>query len=145
MSGRSLPTGALPESLAIVGKYLVTANAAAGTVTVIDRLGWAVLGDIYVGRGPVRVIALSDTRAVVALNGDAEIAVVDLVRLRVIRHEEVLDRPDGLCLDPTGTFLAVISNAMDAALILRVEDWRLAATVATGDGPGSCTWLPPAP
>ena len=60
----------------------------------------------------------------------------------MIRHEKTLDRPDGLCIDPSGEYLAVTSNAMDAAVVFQLKDWRIAITVATGDGPGSCLWLP---
>ncbi len=144
-NGQALPTGAHPESLAVAGRYLVTANTAAGTVTVIDRESWRVLGEVRVGKGPVRVIRLTDTRVVVALNGEAEIAVVDLDRLRVVRHEKTLERPDGLCIDPSGAFLAVTSNALDAVIVFQLKDWRVAATIPAGDGPGSCAWLPATP
>ncbi len=135
-------TGALPESVAVVGAFVVTANAEAGTLGVYDLDSLRPAGAITLNGSPVRVIALDDRRALVALGSTAEVVVVDLNRMRIEHREKVGARPDGLCLSPSREFLAVISNADDLARIYRLPAWTPVMALGTGVGPGACSWLP---
>lgn len=134
-------TGSLPESVAIVGDFVVTADAGSGTLSVFERRTLAPRGRVSVGGDPVRVLALDDTRVVVALNGAASVALVDLARLRVVRRVAVDPHPDGLCLSPGGSYLAVVSNESGGALVFDVSSWHLATTVSGAPGGGACAWL----
>jgi hypothetical protein len=59
----------------------------------------------------------------------------------VERRISVLGHLDGLCLSPSGAYVAVSSNEAGQVQIFRRSDWALAGTVDAGDGPGACTWL----
>ncbi len=141
-SGRSLATGDLPEGLAIAGGYLVTTDNKGGTLTVARRDGLVPIGSVRVGGEPVRAVALDDHRLLVALNGAARIAVVDLAALKLEREIPVDARPDGICLSPSGLYVAVASNAAGTLTIFRTSDWARAGTVQGTVGLGSCLWLP---
>ncbi|OAI42765.1 hypothetical protein AYO38_02890 [bacterium SCGC AG-212-C10] len=140
-SGRSQGTGALPESVGIAGQYAVTGNAASSSLSVFKREGLAFAGTITLGGSPVRVIGIGETHVLVALSDTAELAYVDLPSLTVERRIPVAERPDGLCLSPSGRFVGVVSNAKDAVTVLRTTDWRVQISLATGHGPGQCLWL----
>lgn len=141
-SGRALSTGELPESVAIVGPYLVTADNVGGTLTIVRRDSFILIGRVKIGGEPVRAVALDDHRALVALNSAGRVAVVDLTALTVEREITTDARPDGLCVSPSGQYVAVASNALGTLTILRTSDWSRAATVAGVPGLGSCLWLP---
>ncbi len=139
---RSVTTGALPEGLAIVGDYLLTTDNQAGTLTVVRRSDFALMGRIAVGGEPVRAVALDDHRALVALNGTGRIAVVDVAKQKVERELDVDARPDGICISPSGQFVAVASNAVGTLTIFRTTDWARAGVIPGTAGLGSCLWLP---
>jgi hypothetical protein len=139
--GETAPTGVLPESVVIAGNLVITGDAASRTLSVFRLDDLAFAGTVALDGSPVRILALDATHAVVALNDTAELAVVDLATLKVERRIPVAERPDGLCLSPTGLFLGVVSNAKDAVTVLRVSDWRVQISLATGHGPGQCVWM----
>jgi DNA-binding beta-propeller fold protein YncE len=141
-SPRDAPTGALPESVALSGEFVATADAQDGTLSVFRAATLDPLGRVDLRGRPVRVVDLGGDRVAVALNAIGQVAIVDLRRLQVIRRVDVLQLPDGICLSPDGAYAAVVSNAANAVQVFRVSDWRLAATYAAGDGPGVCLWLP---
>jgi DNA-binding beta-propeller fold protein YncE len=136
------PSGLLPESVAITGGFIVTADADGGTITIVRRDPFETVGTLAVGGRPVRVIALDGTHVLVSLNNDAQVAVVDVAAHHVERRIAVLGHPDGLCLSPNGAYVAVSSNEAGKVQIFRRSDWALAGTVEAGDGPGACTWIP---
>lgn len=137
-----LSTGALPESVAIVGDTVAVASAHAGTLTIAARPGLQPAWTIPVGAEPIRVVAFDGRTAVVALMSQDAVAVVDVVAAEVHRTVDMLARPDGLCVDVTGRYLAVVANGADAATIFDADGWRPALTVRTPAGPGACAWLP---
>ena len=141
-SGTTLPTGAMPESVASVGNWLVTADNTAGTLSVFTVEPFAPVGRVQLGGGPVRVIALDDSRVLVALAAAGEVVVIDLKAMKVERRVRVAARPDGLCLSPGGAFVAVASNGTATVQVLRLSDWRPVGSFIAGDGPGACAWLP---
>jgi len=138
----SAPTGAMPESVAVAGRFVVTADADAGTLSVFDRDNLAPVRTIMVGARPVRVVSLDDTHVLVTLNGAARLVLVDVVSGKVQKRIETLGHPDGICLSPSGSYVAVASNESDAVQVFGRSDWALAATLEAADGPGSCLWLP---
>jgi DNA-binding beta-propeller fold protein YncE len=140
-SGPTVRTGMLPESVAIVGEFVVTANAADGTLSIFGRDGFRPIGTLPLGGSPVRIVPLDGARAIVALGSTAEAVVVDLGRMRIERRVNVGARPDGLCLSPSGAFIAVVSNADNLARVFRLPVWTPVLALVTGDGPGSCLWL----
>ncbi len=141
-TGATQPTGTLPESVAITGDYVVTADADGGTITIVRRNPFETIGSMHLGGHPVRVIALDATHVAVALNNAAEVAVVDVGKHHIERRVPVLGHPDGMCTSPSGQYLAVSSNEAGAVQIFRRSDWALAGTLEAGNGPGACTWLP---
>ena len=141
-SGASRATGRLPESVVIAGDFVVSANAGDGTLSLFRREGLIPLGTLAVGGSPVRVVALGATHIVASLGSTAEVVVVELEGMRIERRVKVGSRPDGLCVSPSGTFIAVVSNADNLARVFRLPTWTPVLALVTGDGPGACLWLP---
>lgn len=135
-------TGKLPESVAIVGEYVVTTEAESGTVSIFRRNDLSLASRIVTGGRPSRVVAVGGDRVAVALNGHSQVAVIDVAKQRVERRVTVLGMPDGICVSPSGAFAAVISNATDSVQYYALPEWQAAGFRATGSGPGSCAWLP---
>ncbi|MCC6386351.1 MAG: hypothetical protein IT302_03090 [Dehalococcoidia bacterium] len=135
-------TGALPESVAIVGEYVVTADADGGTVSIYRRADLSLAKRITVGGRPSRVAATGSAQVAVSLNAGARVAVIDLKGLRVKREVRVLPLPDGICTSPSNDYAAVTSNATNTVQYFTLPDWHAAGFRETGDGPGACAWLP---
>ncbi len=134
-------TGERPEGVAMAGKFVATADAGSGTVSVFSRDGLRPLRRIKVGSGPVRMIALPGNRLAVSLNDGARIAVVDPKTGRIEGLVVTPGHPDGLCLSPSGEYLGVASNEADMIAVFRVSDRARAGSLSTGDGPGACVWM----
>lgn len=137
----STATGAMPESVAITSRFIVTADVDAGALSVFDRATLAPVRSINVGGRPVRVVALDATHVLATLNGAARLVLVDVSSGKVQKRVETLGHPDGICLSPSGAYVAVASNESDAVQVFRRSDWALAATLEAADGPGSCLWI----
>lgn len=137
----SANTGTMPESVATNGARAITADVESGTLTVVDSGTMRAERTIRVGGAPVRVVALDATTMAVALNGASSVAIVDVTSGKVLRTIKTLGHPDGICLSPSGAYLAVASNEGKAVQIFRRSDWALAGTLAAGEGPGSCAWI----
>ncbi len=79
---------------------------------------------LTLGGTPVRVITLDSDRVIVSLNSDSYIAVVNLRTGEIERRVKVAGHPEGLCLSPSGRFLAIASNEYDSVNVFRTTDWR---------------------
>ncbi len=135
------PTGQLPESVAMVGDALVTADADGGTLSVFARDGLTPRGHVATGGRPVRVVAIDDRRVAASLNDGAAVAIVDAGTLTLDRRVTVAGRPDGICLDPTGGYAAVTANEAGTVQLFLLPGWKPKASYRAGDGPGACLWL----
>jgi DNA-binding beta-propeller fold protein YncE len=119
----------------------VTADADSGTLTVVRRDSFQPVRTIRVGGHPVRVASLDESRVAVTLNETARAVVVDVESGTTVKSVAVLGHPDGICVSPSGGYVAIVSNEENAVQIFRRSDWALAATLDAGAGPGSCSWL----
>ena len=137
----TVATGALPESVAVVGAYVVTVDADAGTLTVVRRDSLQAARTIKVGGQPVRVVDLGSNQVAATLNESAKLVIVDVETGATVKIVPVLRHPDGICVSPSGAYVAVVSNQDNTVQVFRRSDWALAATLDAGDGPGSCAWL----
>lgn len=135
-------TGAMPESVALVGAFVVTADHDAGTLSMFQREGLEPAGRIVLGGQPVRVVAYDSTHVAVSLSATGEVALVDLVAKKVTRRVRVGPYPDGICLDPASTFAAVATNGDRSVRVYALPGWSYIATLPAGDRPGACAWLP---
>lgn len=79
---REIPVGSEPLGLDVSpdGRYVLVANSASGSVSLIETDRNIVVDDLPVGDLPSDVLFVSDTRAYVALLGDNALAVINLVR-----------------------------------------------------------------
>jgi YVTN family beta-propeller protein len=79
---REIPVGGEPLGLDVSpnGRYVLVANSASGSVSLIETNRNIVVDDLNVGHQPSDVLFVSDTRAYVALLGDNALAVVNLVQ-----------------------------------------------------------------
>lgn len=141
-SRQTAATGQTPESVALVGEFVVTADNVGGVLTVLRAETLAPYRTIAVGAGPVRVVALGPESVAVAIGAKSRVEIVNVRTGKVEKQVPVLARPDGICLNADRSFAAVVSNESDAVQVFRVSDWRLAGTLRTGSGPGACLWLP---
>jgi YVTN family beta-propeller protein len=139
--GASAPAGEMPESLAVVGPYLATADATSGTVSLFDRETLAQVTSIEVGGRPVRVAAFDETTLLVALGGTGELAVIDLERMTVERRIPAGVLADGICVSPSGRYVAVAATGDHTITIVDSERWKAVATIAAPGGPGACLWI----
>lgn len=136
----SAPTGAQPESVAVAGGSVFTADAMGGTVTMASVPGLEGARTFPVGSGPVRVLALPSVLAV-SLQGAGEVALLDFEG-NVKRRLKVAQRPDGLCASPGGAYLGVASNAAGVIEVFLTGPWKRATSYQLNDGLGACLWLP---
>ncbi|MGE5597656.1 MAG: YncE family protein [Hyphomicrobiales bacterium] len=139
-AAKTAPTGALPESLAVVAGVVVTGDHDGRSLSIFRRGTLEPVGTVALDGAPVRVVPLDGRSVAVALSDTGRVASVDLAKLAVTRTVAVAGRPDGICLSPSGSYAAVVSNAEDVVQVFRLSDWALAATYRTGDGPGACLW-----
>lgn len=143
VSKRTAPTGDLPESVAIAGSYVVTANSAGASLSVFDRGSLAAVATIPLNGHPVRVIRIDEGHVAVALGDASAIAIVDLGRRTVTRTIKTDARPDGLCFAGNDrSQIAVVSNGGNSVRVYRIADGHQMAAFGTAEGPGACLWLP---
>jgi len=133
-------TAAFPESVAIVGDHIVSANAKAGSLSVFMLDDLEPLGDIELGGSPVRVLAVDGNRLAVSLDLADKVVIVDLEEGRVTEKFDAR-RPDGLCLSNDGLFLVIVSNTDAIVQIRSIDNWAVALRINTDRGPGACLWL----
>ena len=133
--------GTMPESAAVSGDLIVTADAGSGTLTVF-RPSLERVAQVRVGGSPVRVVGTRTGEVAAAVGDRAEVVVVEPGTGMVRRRVKVNGRPDGLCVDPSGAYIGVASNETGTLQVFRLADWKLATTVETSGGSGACLWLP---
>lgn len=136
------PAGELPESLALAGGYVAVASYGSGTLSIFDTATLGQVTTVDVGAGPVRVVAIDDSRVAVSRQGAPEVIVVAVPTGKVLERFDAPERPDGLCLSPDGAHLAVAGNAGGSVVTFEVKTWKPALTIEAGEGPGACLWLP---
>lgn len=139
--GAAAAAGRLPESLAAADGLLLAADYLGGTLHLFEPATLQPVGAIPLGGGPVRILGLGGGMAAVALQDAGQVAIVDLARREVVRRLDVPPRPDGLCVSPSGAYLAVASNGAAAVTVFEMASWRVAARYAVPEGPGACAWL----
>ncbi len=140
-TGLVATTGAQPESVAIAGDYVVTANAWGRSLSVFRRGDLSLVGDVALDGVAVRVVALPGGDVAVVLSDAGKVAIVDVAGLRVKESVPVAARPDGICLSPGGEYAAVASNAEGRVDIFLLPAWKPVAALEAGAGPGSCLWM----
>lgn len=141
-AGAVVRSGLQPEGIAIAGELVATANAGSGTLTIARASDLSDPQTIAVGSGPVRVIALDASRAIVSLQGEDRLALVDLTAREVVGRITTGERPDGLCLSLDGKYAGSAANGDGTVHIFATQDWRSVLDFNLGAGLGSCLWLP---
>lgn len=84
---------------------------------------------------------MSEGRAMVSLQGDGRVAVIDVAGASVRKRVEVADRPDGLCPSPDGEYFAVASNASGLVEFFADKSWGKAPAIELAPGLGACAWV----
>jgi YVTN family beta-propeller protein len=118
------------------GTVLLVVNPDSASLTLVDTLGQAVLGEVPVGVDP-RTVTVDDAgaRAYVANRGSDSISVVDLAAREAIAEISVGDRPYGIALDPTGEWLYVAEQGIDRLAVLDTGSLERVAAVQVADRP----------
>lgn len=103
-----------PVSLAVAGggRWLLTANSTAGTVSLVDLAAGRVVQELACGRSPREVVWLDGYRAVVSLGDDDAIRVLHFRdgRLSAGRLISVGDEPCGLAVLPAASDAAAVGG-----------------------------------
>ncbi len=110
------------------------------SLTVIDRRAHAVSGVLPTGRQPLGVALDARTlRAYVALAGDDQIQVLDLVTGEELRRIPLRagDEPREVALTPDGALLVAVNSGSNSASLVETASGTVVATVATGDEPSA--------
>jgi hypothetical protein len=137
-----VPSGAMPESIAIVGGHAVSADAHSGSITIARLPGLDGARAVALGSAPVRVIPFDAESVLVSLQGEGEVAHVSLPSGKVTKRMNVADRPDGLCLTEESPYFAVASNGEGAVELFSTVDWKSVPRLNLQPGLGACLWLP---
>ena len=135
-------SGTLPESVAVAGAAsLAVANTGDGTVALFALPGME-RAAVYVVEGrPVRVIPFGND-LLVARSQFGDVVVLDPVGGGLRASVTVGRLSDGLCVAPSGSWLAAASNGENMLRMIGTEEWTVSMSYPTADGPGSCLWLP---
>ncbi|MGE3073759.1 MAG: YncE family protein [Dehalococcoidia bacterium] len=136
----TIPTGAQPEGIAIVGSDVVTADAFGNTITIARASDLSGAARLEV-TGPVRVMALDETTALVSSQSADRVVVVNVANRKIVRSLSTGGRPDGLCPSPAGEYFGSASNGDGKLTVFSTSDWKLAAEYEFEAGLGSCVWL----
>ena len=137
----TVATGALPEAITILGKWVITADADGGTLTVVDRATFQVVRNIQTGGRPVRIVPLDSDRVLVAMNTSSRVLVVNISTGTIEKSIATNGHPDGVCISPSRDYVAVASNEAGLVQIFRLSDWAPAGALNAGDGLGACVWV----
>ncbi len=115
----------------------LTANATAGSVSLVDLSTMKVLCELAIGRGPRELIWLDETTALVCLSQEDSVAVVKREgdQLTLIRKTNVGDEPGGIAIsnDRRRAFIALggddVVAVLDLAKLLSSDDAAKTAIV----------------
>ncbi len=137
----TVPTGAVPESLTVVDQsFLAVANSADDTLSILGLPGMSPVADYAIGGRPVRVVPYGYL-LLVARSRLGDVAVLDPVTGELQAAVGIGQLTDGICVSPSGAWVAAASNGDNRLRIIDTESWRRSMDYDTGDGPGSCLWL----
>ena len=122
------------------GRWLVVANVADTTLSLIDTSTNKVVSDIEVGKSPAQVAFSPDGRYVYAsLNGDDAVAKVDVVSRRLVDTVEVGDGPIQTYVSGDNRFLLVANQGTEEApgttvSVIDTKTFTVTTTIETGVG-----------
>jgi len=132
-----------PRDLALSpgGKWAVTANATAGSVSLVDLEKGVVATEVAVGRRP-EGIAWAGARVVVANHLADSITILDAdpPKLTVAATVEVGDEPRGVAIAGDQAF--VVLSGEDAVAVVDLVERKVTARVAVGTEPWHATLSP---
>jgi DNA-binding beta-propeller fold protein YncE len=134
-------SGKLAESLAVASaSSLAVANASDGTVALFALPGMDQAA-LYVVEGrPVRIV-LFGGQLLVARSRAGDVAVLDPVGGGLRATVAIGRLADGLCVAPSGEWVAAAANGDNTLHIIDTVEWRSSMEYDTEDGPGACLWL----
>ncbi len=120
-----VPVGESPRALVVAPdqRWMAVTAWAAGTVSLIDLTTYALIDTIYVGLWPWGA-ATDGVTLYIALQGQDEIAEIDVASRRVLRRLPVPDMPAGLAL--WGEFLYITHFNSGALTLLYVPTGEVA-------------------
>ncbi len=137
----TIPTGLQPEGIAVVGGDVVSADAAGNTLTIARASDLSSPAMLPVGSGPVRVVGIDKNLALVSLQGEDRVAVVNVASRKVERRIATGERPDGLCPSPDRAYFGSAANADGILNVFATADWKPVTNFKLDTGLGSCLWL----
>lgn len=127
-------------------RWLLTANARAGTVSLFDRNTGTVVDERLVGARPSAVAAVGSDAGgfLVSTLESGEIVTVDVVDRRLVERGRVRVgfEPAGVAAGPGGRFAFATLSAVGKLAVVDLEDTRLTTTIDVGGRPGSLAVAP---
>lgn len=137
--GDRTPAFRSPVDLALVDgeRAIVTANSAAGTVSLVERATGRRLAELAVGRKPAAVAAAGGTRAVVTVAESGDLVLLDTTHGTLVETGRVHlgFEPRGLAVSPDGR-LAYVAVSLDGRLAaVDLAAAKVVASLAVGSIP----------
>jgi YVTN family beta-propeller protein len=122
------------------GRWLVVANVADTTLSVIDTRTNQLVTDVEVGKAPAQVAFSPDGRFVYAsLNGEDAVAKVDMTSRKLVGTVAVGDGPIQTYVSGDNRYLLVANQGTEdspgtAVSVIDIKTFTVTATVETGQG-----------
>jgi len=115
-----------PVAVAIVagGERVVTANADAGTLSLVDPVAGRVVDELPIGEQPAWVAAAGQDRVVATTLEGGDLVIVSLAGNRLVETGRLhlgLE-PDGVAVDAAGTTACVALSAVDRVAMVDLHD-----------------------
>lgn len=115
------------------GRLVAVANQAIDTVTFVDLRTAAREGDVRVGRGPERLLALPDRRRLFVVNsGSDAVSVIDVASRAVVASLAVESAPSAIAADRRGRELFVVHRNSPNLLVFDADSLQLVDTLYVG-------------
>jgi len=138
-AGGTAPAFRSPVDVALVDgeRALVTANAAAGTVSLVERSTGRLLDERAVGRRPTAVAAAGETRLVVAASESGDLVLLDCAKGALVETGRVHlgFEPRGVAVDPDGRIAYVTLSMGRTLAAVDLAAGRVVASLEVGSVP----------
>jgi len=126
-----------PHGVATYGKRLYVTSESTRNLLVYDLVSETLLSAVYLGQDCAHMVGIAPNgqRAYTANILSNTITEVDALNLRVVRHIEVPERPEGMVFSPDGKLMYCVCREARSVAVVDCEKGKMVDDIQTGDGP----------